>query len=157
MDGRRQRHRNEMTSGTRRDHNGTSVWIRPTWSKANKPPKRRRHKGRYVYAWFNADSPLPFYIGKGSDSRAWDRHADKNGRAMWCQTTRVASEGFRVEVIRDNLTDEGAMLLESALIAFTQLLGGTLCNQSSGLSRNEEPPLEIDGCLQHPQAAQDCA
>ncbi len=103
-----------------------------------------RPRGRYVYAWFNDSSPLPFYVGKGSASRAWDRHEDDHGRAMWCQTIRASCAGFRVEIVRDNLTDEGAFLLESSLMSFVAMLGGTLSNQASGMLRKERPPLELE-------------
>jgi len=125
-----------------------TVWIRPTWGKGTKPESRSRFRGRYVYAWFSEDSPLPFYIGKGTGKRAWERHEDSDGRAMWCQTFRATAKGFRAEVIRDNLTDEGALLLESCLIAFTKLLGGLLCNQIDGISRQERPPLDLDSCAE---------
>lgn len=72
---------------------------------------------------------------------------------MWCQTVRATSAGFRVEVLRDNLTSEGAMLLESCLIAFVKLLGGILANQNDGLSRQERPPLDLAAST----ASEDCA
>jgi hypothetical protein len=102
-------------------------------------------RGRYVYAWYSSDSDLPFYIGKGVGDRGWRRHVSKGSRlAAWCQTLRASSERFRVEVVRDNLTNEGAMLLESALIAFVASLGGILANQVDPLRRQECPPLEIE-------------
>jgi len=102
-------------------------------------------RGRYVYAWFNDESDLPFYIGKGVDDRAWRRHLhNESGRSQLCQQMRVVSSGFRVEIVRDNLTNEGAMLLESALIAFAAACGAVLANQLDPLCRKERPPLELD-------------
>lgn len=146
-----------MSGKTVTDHRTGSVWIRPLWGQGA-PAKRPRNKlprGRYVYAWFSDDSPFPFYIGKGADSRAWARHEDQDGRAMWCQTMRATAKGFRVEVIRDNLTDEGALLVESCLMAFTRLLGGVLANQADGLSRQEKPPLELAVGVSAPQTSED--
>jgi hypothetical protein len=104
---------------------------------------KRIPRGRYVYAWFNDESPLPFYIGKGVDDRAWRRHSDNDGRSHWCQQVKASSLGFRVEVIRENLTNEGAMLLESALITFVSGCGRVLANQVDSLKRREVPPLEL--------------
>ena len=106
--------------------------------------RRKIPRGRYVYAWFNDESELPFYIGKGVDDRAWVRHVHNDGRSQLCQQLRSDSSGFRVEIVRDNLTNEGAMLLESALIAFVSACGAVLANQVDPLSRKECPPLELD-------------
>lgn len=104
---------------------------------------RRAPRGRYVYVWINDDSNLPFYVGKGVDKRAWDRHCLDDGRSMWCQQIRSVSSGFRVVIVRDNLTNEGAMLLESSLISFISQIGGLLSNQVDPLKRQENPPLEL--------------
>lgn len=104
---------------------------------------RKIPTGRYVYAWFNDESDLPFYIGKGVDDRAWKRHKHADGRSQWCQQIRASSSGFRVVVVRDNLTNEGAMLLESALITFVSQCGRVLANQVDPLRRQEVPPLEL--------------
>ena len=101
-------------------------------------------RGRYVYAWFKGSDILPFYVGKGIGDRAWRRHGRENGEAMWCQTVRVSSVNFRVEIVRDNLTEEGAMLLEAALISFVADCGGMLANQTDGTLRREVPPLTLD-------------
>ena len=121
-------------------------WVRPTWGKSAPSPQPRRPvpRGRYVYAWFKDGELLPFYVGKGVDSRAWDRHLRKDGQAQWCQTVRAAAKDFRVEIIRDGLTEEGALLLESVLMAFITARGVVLANQVSGMKRQERPPLELD-------------
>ncbi len=143
---------------TSQSHPGTSAWALSVTNAQKKRQARpqRTYRGRYVYAWFNEESKLPFYIGRGTGSRAWDRHQDGDGRAMFCQTTRVSTPGFRVEVIRDNLTEEGAALAEACLISFVSQCGGTLTNQVGGMSRQERPPLELDaGLLGHPES-DDC-
>jgi hypothetical protein len=105
---------------------------------------RRIPRGRYVYAWFNDQSLLPFYIGKGVDDRAWKRHVRSDSvTSQFCQQIRASSSGFRVEIIRDNLTNEGAMLIESTLIAFASACGALLANQVDPLCRQERPPLEL--------------
>jgi hypothetical protein len=127
-------------------------WLIDGDGEREKPGKHCPKKiptGRYVYAWFNDESDLPFYVGKGVDDRAWRRHVDQDGRSMWCQQVRVTSSCFRVEVIRDNLTNEGAMLVEASLIAFVRFCGGLLANQAEPLSRQERPPVELNASL-HP-------
>jgi hypothetical protein len=146
-----------MSNATEGRKKEKPAWIRPTWGRDTKPTRRSFPRGRYVYAWFSDTDPLPFYIGKGVDGRAWERHQDADGRAMWCQTVRSTAKGFRAEVIRDNLTNEGALLVEAVLIAFTQLLGALLTNQVGGMSRQEQPPLELEPPFTPPQAAEDRA
>ena len=117
-------------------------YIRPSWPAGRE--RRPQPRGRYVYAWFCGDEPLPFYVGKGAGSRAWDRHRDDYGRAAFSQTQRCAAENFRVVIVRDNLTEEGSMLVEAALIRFVQQSGGLLANQRDGMGRQERPPLELE-------------
>lgn len=106
--------------------------------------KRPVVRGNYVYVWFEANNPLPFYVGKGVENRAWDRHEREDGTAHWCQTLRVSCVGFRVEIVRDNLTPEGAALLEATLIAFVKQCGGTLANQTGPMRRQENLPLTLE-------------
>jgi hypothetical protein len=106
----------------------------------NAVSSRHDPRGRYVYAWFNNDSPFPFYVGKGVGGRGWMRHMHK-GQSAFCNRLRSSSSGFRVYVVRDNMTNEGAMLLEAALIDLFSALGGCAGNQVSPLRRQEVPPL----------------
>jgi hypothetical protein len=111
--------------------------------------KKQTLKGRYVYAWFNEKSILPFYIGKGIASRGWQRHACTGGRAAFCNQLRNDSKVFHVHVVRDNLTNEGAMLLESSLINLFTFLGGCEGNLVTSLKRQEKPPLELEQLREH--------
>lgn len=100
-------------------------------------------KSRYVYMWFKGDDVLPFYIGNGTGNRAYMVHYSSNTTISWSERVRQSAKGFRVEIVRDNLTNEGSMLLESALIAIFNNLGAKLTNQMNGVSRQEIPPLEL--------------
>lgn len=114
---------------------------------ANKSPR-----GRYVYAWFNDESPFPFYVGKGVGDRAWKRHMLKGQTAM-CNKIRSSSKGFWVHIVRDGLTNEGAMLLESALVEMFSAMGGCVANQVSPLRRQEVPPLWLSDVLKRHESS----
>lgn len=64
----------------------------------------------YVYAHILDNETVPFYIGKGKGKRAYDT---KNRSKFW---NRVAKKGYRVEFIRENLSEEEALLLEVTMI-----------------------------------------
>lgn len=98
-------------------------------------------KGSYVYAWFKDNESLPFYIGKGNQSRAWDCHKGVGGLNAWCETVRSTAKNFQIKIIRENLTDEGAILIEATLINFFSSCGVRLANSLSGTTRQETPPL----------------
>ena len=66
----------------------------------------------YVYAHFRADDGRLFYIGKGSGKRAWSRSSrNRHWRSV------VARHGFRVRLLRQNLTEVEAFRVEALLIA----------------------------------------
>lgn len=110
---------------------------------ASPTKKVREPVGRYVYAWYSELSPLPFYVGKGVGSRMVDRHTRDDGTPAYCQRQRQERPGFRYEVVRQNLTEEGAALVEATLIKFVKSLGGCECNVVSGSSRRETQPLTL--------------
>lgn len=95
-------------------------------------------KGDYVYGWFDNDGI--FYIGRGCNNRAWERHINSSdGTLAKCETLRINSKGFYVRILKDNLTLEGAILIESVLIDLLRPYG----NINRGTSRQERPPLEL--------------
>jgi hypothetical protein len=85
----------------------------------------------YVYAHYKADNPsgLPFYIGKGKGSRDVSLKRNKFWKSI------VDKHGFIVKRLCENLTEQEAWDLESALIEqYGKLTEGTgsLCNFSNG-------------------------
>ena len=77
---------------------------------------------------------LPFYIGKGKSDRAFVQT-----RGSGPDEIRV-SDRIEVKILRDGLTEEGALLAESVLIDFLRSHGVKLINKVDK-RRNEKPPL----------------
>ncbi|MGA2797090.1 MAG: hypothetical protein ABSE63_05910 [Thermoguttaceae bacterium] len=97
-------------------------------------------QGKYVYVWY--DDAEPFYVGEGTGDRAWEPHIFRyEDRLQQCEIVRNNSSNFRVEIIRDNLTKEGALLLESTFIEYFRKQGYALANRVNGIQRQEKPPL----------------
>jgi endogenous inhibitor of DNA gyrase (YacG/DUF329 family) len=102
--------------------------------------KKRKPLGFYVYGWVRPGDSLPYYIGKGVESRAWRRH--KAG-VLYSRCEKEKTPGTEVVIYRDRLTEEGAYLVESVLIDLFTSMGANLANDISGLQRREVPPLEV--------------
>lgn len=91
---------------------------------------RKYPNGYYVYAYIrskdsvNGKAGTPYYIGKGTKSRAWGKH-----------TVSVPTEEWRIVIIAQNLTDFGAQCLERRLIRWFGRLDldtGILHNKTAG-------------------------
>ena len=100
-------------------------------------------RGRYVYAWLDGD--VPFYVGKGEGKRAWQRHTLSDGKfPAFCERLKHGAADFRVVIVRDNLTAEGALVCEDAVRrAFEACYGLLPGNQAGTLKRQDKPPLEL--------------
>lgn len=83
--------------------------------------ERRTPRRCYVYAHLGPDQ-VPFYIGKGTGSRAWSTDRD----AQWDRFVRTRCQNaYEVMIIAEDLDDEDALKLEEELIAKH---GATLTN-----------------------------
>jgi hypothetical protein len=79
----------------------------------------------YTYAYLRKDRYTPYYIGKGCGKRCYD------GRGKNCVPPKNKS---RIVIIKNNLTEEEAFILEEKLISFwgRKCDGGVLLNISPG-------------------------
>jgi hypothetical protein len=94
----------------------TSI-TRPQFSATNRPT------GYYTYAYLR-ENGTPWYIGKGTARRAWDRHGNPNTKKTW-----RAPSNDRILILKWDLTEAAAHRHEMYLIgiygnAFTD--GGLL-------------------------------
>jgi hypothetical protein len=80
----------------------------------------------YVYAYLNSKTGLPYYIGKGKGSRAFDRHGPIN----------LPKHTSLIIFMERNLTNVGALALEKRYIEWYGRKGldpnGILVNRSIG-------------------------
>lgn len=81
----------------------------------------------YVYQYVREDQ-TPYYIGKGKDDRAWVSHRRSNGAEI------KPKDKSRIQILKDNLTEQEAFNLETELIQKYELKenGGLLVNMTYG-------------------------
>jgi hypothetical protein len=93
----------------------------------------------YTYAYLRRDRYTPYYIGKGCGKRCYD------GRGKNCVPPKNKS---RIVIIKNNLTEKEAFILEEKLISFwgRKCDGGVLLNLSPGGSA---PPVGDGSNLLH--------
>ena len=86
----------------------------------------------YVYAYLREDG-TPYYIGKGSNRRAWEQHRVKlNGKWQGIQTPKDKN---RIKLLETTLTEIGAFALERRYINWygrKDLITGNLNNRTDG-------------------------
>jgi len=82
----------------------------------------------YVYAHYRISGKknIPFYIGKGTGNR----HISKRRNKYWKNV--VEKNGFRVEILMDNMDEKSAYLYEIEMIFKYKKLGGCECNFTLG-------------------------
>jgi hypothetical protein len=70
-------------------------------------------RGYFVYLHRDRASGLPFYVGKGKGRRA---HVQEGRHPDWTVKVESLPEGFDVEIVKDDLSEEEAYDLERELI-----------------------------------------
>lgn len=81
----------------------------------------------YVYAYLREDG-TPYYIGKGSKQRAWQKHKRANGSDL------RPRDHLKIKIIEQDLTEQQAWNLETQLIhQYGKIVdGGILVNSNNG-------------------------
>lgn len=89
----------------------------------------------YVYQYLREDG-TPYYIGKGKNRRAWSKN----------HSVTVPSDNTRIQIIKDNLSEEEAFLLEIELISkYGRKIDSTgiLRNKTQGGDNFRDPIVEM--------------
>jgi hypothetical protein len=113
----------------------------------------------YIYAIKDPrTSPAkPFYIGKGTGSRAYDHLISADSTRKYSRIREIIAHGAKpfIEILADDLTDQQALKLEAEMIAALGTIesGGLLTNSviPSGISRKRTVLVLPTGCLERAQ------
>ncbi len=98
----------------------------------------------YVYSLRDPRSSrsVPFYIGKGTGSRAFDHLARADNSAKWRRIKSILEDGQQpiVSILVDNVSEADALRIEAELIAAfgTEQQGGVLTNVVTPSGESDE-------------------
>jgi hypothetical protein len=81
----------------------------------------------YVYIHRELDTNRPFYVGKGTAERAWNKSTRSD---FWKNVER--KHGRKVEIVFDNLTEDEAFQVEKDTILEFEYFGYRLVNLTKG-------------------------
>jgi len=101
--------------------------------------------GKIAFAATLGIESLPFYIGKGEGNRAYDLNRNDSHRKKR-QFIEQAGKQVQIHIIKDNLTEIQALMLESKLIDIFGLksYGGWLVNLDEGVNNQLRKKIYID-------------
>lgn len=80
----------------------------------------------YVYRHIRLDTGTPFYVGKGSGTRAWCNNRNR----YWKNIVKLTN--YKIEIITNNLDDSSAFNLEAKLIKLYRSFGYCEANLADG-------------------------
>lgn len=94
----------------------------------------------YVYRHIRKDTNTPFYVGKGTRNRAFEKCKSKRGE-YWHNIVKKA--GYEVEIIMDDLSEEEAFEKEIEFIDMYRGLGYCEANFTDGGEGLSNPTQEV--------------
>lgn len=90
-------------------------------------------EGFYVYEHWRPDKGLPFYVGKGSDKRAYTIEDRQNRRHNFICKYLIANGLYpEVRIVFNHLDEETAFSLEKSTISYWRARGIQLSNNTDG-------------------------
>ena len=91
--------------------------------------------GKIAFASTLGIEYLPFYVGKGEGDRAYDINRNEGHRKRR-QFIEKSEKAIQIKILKDNLTEREALMLESKLIDIFGLVsfGGWLLNLDEGIN-----------------------
>lgn len=101
--------------------------------------------GKIAFASTLGIESLPFYVGKGEGNRAYDLNRNESHRKKR-QFIEQTGKQVQVLILKDNLTEVEALMLESKLIDIFGLksYGGWLVNLDEGVNNQSRKQIYID-------------
>ncbi len=95
--------------------------------------------GSYVYSLVDPNNKEIFYIGKGKENRVFQHAEDaidsehqSSDKIERIRTIHKNKQDVLIYIVRHNLTEEEAFILESSLIDLMELIGKPLTNLQGG-------------------------
>ena len=84
------------------------------------PPEVAENLGYYVYLYIDPRTDQPFYIGKGTGTRALAHLTETGGSEKVEMIQQIREQGLepRIDILRYGLTENEAFLVEASLIDF---------------------------------------
>lgn len=87
-------------------------------------------QGCYVYIHRRASNGTPFYVGKGTQRRAWCKTKSEWRSDFWIRTAK--KHGVIVDIVKSGMSDRDALGMEVSLIRSLKSQGEKLVNMTDG-------------------------
>jgi hypothetical protein len=84
------------------------------------PPEVTEQLGHYVYIYFDPDTDVPFYVGKGVGNRVFAHlgESTESEKVAKIQGLREQGKTPKIELLRYGMSENEAALVEASVIDF---------------------------------------